>query len=136
MQSASAAWPVGKVSGVVDSNVGDSGIAYSNPETSGTTAEPAAAIRSAADQEVHRKAQRFARLLVDEIKLYNKSEVSEGRKNKDLFDRLKDVIEKSEITYQKRYGNTVAASGNYFHDELIRSLADGDAASMGGNFSL
>ena len=53
------------------------------------------------DADVHRKAQRFARLLVDEIKLYNQVKVSEGRKNKDLYDRLKEDIEKSRITYQE-----------------------------------
>jgi hypothetical protein len=86
------------------------------------------------DQEVHRKAQRFARLLVDEIKLYNQAKVSEGRKDKDLYDRLKDTIEKSRVTYQKRYGNTVAASANYFQHEIIRSLAEDDVSIMGANF--
>jgi hypothetical protein len=89
---------------------------------------------SAEDQDVHRKAQRFARLLVDEIKLYNQAKVAEGRKNKDVYDRLKEVIDKSRGTYQKRYGNTVAASGNYFHHEIIRSLAEDDLSIMGSNF--
>ncbi len=86
------------------------------------------------DQEVHRKAQRFARLLVDEIKLYNQAKVSEGRKKKDLYDRLKETIEKSRSTYQKRYGNTAAASANYFQHEIIRSLAEDDLSIMGANF--
>ncbi len=86
------------------------------------------------DQGVHRKAERFARLLVDEIKLYNQAKVAEGRKNKDLYDRLKEAIEKSRGTYQKRYGNTVAASGNYFQHEIIRSLAEDDVFIMGANF--
>ena len=86
------------------------------------------------DQGVHRKAERFARLLVDEIKLYNQAKVAEGRKNKDLYDRLKEVIEKSRGTYQKRYGNTVAASGNYFQHEIIRSLAEDDLSILGANF--
>jgi hypothetical protein len=86
------------------------------------------------DQDVHRKAQRFARLLVDEIKLYNQAKVAEGRKNKDLYDRLKEVIDKSRGTYQKRYGTTVAASGNYFQNEIVRSLAEDDLSIMGSNF--
>ncbi len=86
------------------------------------------------DQGVHRKAERFARLLVDEIKLYNQVKVAEGRKNKDLYDRLKEAIEKSRGTYQKRYGNTAAASGNYFQHEIIRSLAEDDLSVMGANF--
>ena len=89
---------------------------------------------SAEDQDVHRKAQRFARLLVDEVKLYNQAKVAEGRKHKDLYDRLKEAIEKSRGTYQKRYGNTVAASGDYFQHELVRSLAEDDASVMGANF--
>jgi hypothetical protein len=86
------------------------------------------------DADVHRKAQRFARLLVDEIKLYNQAKVSEGRKNKDLYDRLKEDIEKSRATYKKRYGNTAAASADYFQVELVRSLAEDDVSIMGANF--
>jgi hypothetical protein len=84
--------------------------------------------------DVHRKAQRFARLLVDEIKLYNQAKVTEGRKHKDLYDRMKDDIEKSRSTYQKRYGNTAAASANYFQQEVVRSLAEDDVTIMGANF--
>ena len=86
------------------------------------------------DADVHRKAQRFARLLVDEIKLYNQAKVAEGRRNKDLYDRLKEDIDKSRGTFQKRYGNTAAASGEYFHNELLRSLAEDDISIMGSNF--
>ncbi|MBZ5721903.1 MAG: hypothetical protein LAO03_16135 [Acidobacteriia bacterium] len=86
------------------------------------------------DAEVHRKAQRFARLLVDEIKLYNQAKVAEGRKNRDLYDRMKEDIEKSRATYLKRYGNTAAAGADYFSHELVRSLAEDDTSLMGGNF--
>jgi hypothetical protein len=86
------------------------------------------------DAEIHRKAQRFARLLTDEIKLYNQAKVAEGRKHKDLYDRLKEDIEKSRVTYMKRYGNTVAASGDYFNAEVIRSLAEDDISLLGQNF--
>src|SRR5579862_2184148 len=86
------------------------------------------------DADTHRKAQRFARLLVDEIKLYNQAKVAEGRRNKDLYDRLKEDIEKSRSTFQKRYGSTAAASGDYFNQELIRSLAEDDVTLLGPNF--
>lgn len=86
------------------------------------------------DADVHRKAQRFARLLVDEIKLYNQAKVAEGRRNKDLYDRLKEDIEKSRTTFQKRYGSTAAASGDYFQKEVLRSLAEDDLSVMGANF--
>ncbi|HXJ88827.1 MAG TPA: hypothetical protein VMS18_18560 [Candidatus Binatia bacterium] len=86
------------------------------------------------DADTHRKAQRFARLLVDEIKLYNQAKVNEGRRNKDLYDRLKEDIDKSRATFQKRYGSTAAASGDYFQREVVRSLAEDDLSVMGANF--
>jgi hypothetical protein len=89
---------------------------------------------SAEDADVHRKAQRFARLLMDEIKLYNQAKVAEGRKNKDLYDRLKEDIDKSRSTYHKRYGNTAAANADYLTNELIRSLAEDDVSLLGPNF--
>jgi hypothetical protein len=86
------------------------------------------------DAEVHRKAQRFARLLIEEVKLYNQAKVAEGRKNKDLYDRLRDDLEKSKAAYYKRYGQTVAASADYFNQELIASLAEDDVSLLGPNF--
>jgi hypothetical protein len=71
---------------------------------------------------------------MDEIKLYNQVKVAEGRKHRDLYDRLKEDIEKSRVTYQKRYGNTAAAGADYFNQELIRSLAEDDVALLGNNF--
>jgi hypothetical protein len=89
---------------------------------------------SAEDADTHRKAQRFARLLVDEIKLYNQAKVAEGRRHKDLYDRLKDDIEKSRSTFTKRYGSSAAASGDYFQKEVVRNLAEEDLSIMGANF--
>jgi hypothetical protein len=99
----------------------------------GVAADPFAGL-SPEDADTHRKAQRFARLLVDEIKLYNQAKVNEGRRNKDLYDRLKEDIDKSRATFQKRYGTTAAASADYFQKEVVRSLAEDNLAVMGANF--
>jgi len=107
------------------------------PSAAAAAPAPAAdpfANMSPEDADVHRKAQRFARLLVDEIKLYNQAKVAEGRKNNDLYDRLKEDIEKSRGTFQKRYGNSAAAGADYFSQEIVRSLAEDDASIMGANF--
>jgi hypothetical protein len=114
-------------------------VAQAEPVVSAAAAAPAPAADpyanlSPEDADVHRKAHRFARLLVDEIKLYNQVKVSEGRKHKDLYDRLKEDIEKSRATYQKRYGNTAAGGADYFSQELVRSLAEDDTSIMGANF--
>jgi hypothetical protein len=97
---------------------------------SGTTAAPASE-----EDELHKKAKRFAKLLVEEIKLYNQSKVSEGRQHKDLYDRLKIDIEKSRATYDKRYAESAVASADYFTQELVRILADNDVSLMGAGFS-
>jgi hypothetical protein len=103
-------------------------------ETPREAAVGSAAGPSPEDAETHQKAQRFARLLVDEIKLYNQAKVVEGRSQRNLYDRLREDIEKSKATYEKRYGSTAAANGDYFNRELVRSLAEDDASLMGNNF--
>lgn len=85
------------------------------------------------EDDLHKKARRFAKLLVDEIKLYNQVKVNEGKQNRDLYDRLREDIEKSRATYARRYGDT-PGSAKYFDQELIRVLADNDISLMGGSF--
>lgn len=86
------------------------------------------------DEELHKKAKRFAKLLVEEIMLYNKAKVAEGKQNQDLYTRLREDIEKSRATYQKRYGESTVASADYFNQELVRILADNDVGLMGTSF--
>lgn len=79
----------------------------------------------------HDEARRFARLLVSEIKLYNESKVDQGRKNKDLYDRLKEDIDRSRQMYDERIPEDVRKVSNYFYDELVRILAEGHADALG-----
>jgi hypothetical protein len=133
-QSAVSLWPSELQSSIADVEPAGAEPALAEPETVATPQPAPVAAMSPEDQDVHRKAQRFARLLVDEIKLYNQAKVAEGRQNRDLYDRLKDIIDKSRVTYQKRYGNTVASSANYLEHEIMRSLAEDDPSIMGANF--
>jgi len=79
----------------------------------------------------HDEARRFARLLVSEIKLYNESKVEQGRKNKDLYERLKEDIDRSRQMYDERIADEVRKTSNYFYDELVRILADGHGDALG-----
>jgi hypothetical protein len=76
-------------------------------------------------------ARRLARLLVSEIKLYNEKKVEEGRANLDLYDRLKDDIERSRQVYNERTPDSVRLDTNFFQDELVRILADGRPEVLG-----
>ncbi len=83
------------------------------------------------EQKAHEDAKRFARLVVSEIKLYNESKVNEGRRNKDIYERLKDDIERGRQMYSDRVAAPVRDVTNYFYDELVRILAGGDAGALG-----
>ena len=83
------------------------------------------------DAKKHDEARRFARLLVSEIKLYNESKVDQGRKNNDLYERLKEDIDRSRQMYDERIADDVRKVSNYFYDELVRILADGRADALG-----
>lgn len=76
------------------------------------------------------EAVRFARLLVSEIALYNERAIEEGRRTKDLYQRLKDDIERSRKMYEQRFSPTQQGGTNHFRDELIRTLAGGDRSAI------
>jgi hypothetical protein len=92
---------------------------------------PAPAGVSPEEQKAHEDAKRFARLVVSEIKLYNEAKVNEGRRQRDLYDRLKDDIERGRQMYADRVPAHIRENTNYFIDELVRILAGGDAAALG-----
>jgi len=83
------------------------------------------------EQKAHEDAKRFARLVVSEIKLYNEAKVNEGRKQKDIYERLKEDIERGRQMYTDRVAAPVREATNYFYDELVRILAGGDAGALG-----
>jgi spore germination protein GerM len=88
-------------------------------------------VLSPEDQKAHEDAKRFARLVVSEIKLYNETKVNEGRRQKDLYERLKEDIERGRQMYADRVAAQVRDTTTYFYDELVRILAGGDAGALG-----
>jgi hypothetical protein len=82
------------------------------------------------ERRSHEEARRFARLLVSEIVLYNEKQAEEGRRNKDIYERLKEDIDRSLQMYEQRVSAKVRASSNYFYEELVRTLANGDVSAI------
>jgi hypothetical protein len=76
-------------------------------------------------------AQRFARLLISEIKLYHEAQVDEGRRARDLRQRLHTHIERARQLYEERVPSDLRARTDYFEQELVRTLADGDPILLG-----
>ena len=86
------------------------------------------------EKRMHNDARRFARLLVSEIKLYNEQKVRDGRLEGDLYGRLREDIDRSRQMYDKRVAPPVASRYDYFHQELVNTLAEGDPSKLGGDY--
>jgi hypothetical protein len=82
-------------------------------------------------EAAHDEARRLARLLVSEIQLYNQDQVDEGRRNRDIYERLRDDIDRSRQLYEDRVDDEIRESTDYFYQELVRQLAAGDAKALG-----
>ncbi len=100
----------------------------------GQDAELPVEVHGEEERRLHNDARRFARLLISEIKLYNEQKVAEGRSEHDLYDRLREYIDRSREMYDKRVKAEVAARYDYFHGELVNTLAEGDASKLGANY--
>ena len=83
------------------------------------------------EESLHDEARRLARLLVSEIKLYNEEQVEEGRRGRDIYERLKEDIDRSRQMYEERVDERVRNKTDYFYQELVRILAAGDAKALG-----
>lgn len=94
-------------------------------------APPMVVPRSPEDERKHEEARRFARLLVSEIRLYNEQVVQDGKQNRDIYLRLREDIDRSREMFEQRVSAEVRAQNNYFYDELVRILADGDPDALG-----
>jgi hypothetical protein len=64
---------------------------------------------------------------VSEIKLYHEPAVIAGRLEGDLGARLGGEIARARLLYDQRVPPHVRQHADYFHDELVRTLANGNA---------
>jgi hypothetical protein len=76
-------------------------------------------------------ARRTARLLVAEIRLFHEPAVDEGRRDRNLLSRLAPEIEKARQAYNEQVPAAVRGHADFFHLELIRTLAGGDPSLLG-----
>jgi len=88
----------------------------------------------ATERDMHLRAQRFARVLVADLQLYRAQEIREGRKERDLYGHLKEEIDKSRDVYYRKFGQSYTAGIDYFHMELVRTLAGEQEALLGPDY--
>lgn len=76
-------------------------------------------------------ARRYAKLLVSEIKLYHESAVAQGRRDANLLQRLRQEVDRARTLYDDRVPPSVRTRADYFDEELVRTLANGDRRLLG-----
>lgn len=85
------------------------------------------------DQEVHAKAQRFARVRVAEMRLYQAQAVRQGREQARLFMALRGEMERGRAQFKHEF-LTIPSMIDYFHLELVRTLANDDPSLLGDEY--
>jgi hypothetical protein len=86
---------------------------------------------STEEQELHRRANRVAKVSMQDIKMLHPDKVRQGRENKDLCIRLKDDIEKAHREYDRRFKPIMDHPVDYFYRWMVEILAEGDASALG-----
>ena len=86
---------------------------------------------SAEGQELHRRANRVAKVSMQDIKMLRPEQVRQGREKKDLCIRLKDDIEKAHREYDRRFKPIMDHPVDYFYRWMVEILADGDPHALG-----
>ena len=111
----------------VSGSAGASGTRSAGPAAS----SPGTSAMMQMTDSVAEAARRTARLLVSDIRLFHEPAVSEGRRQRNLLERLAPEIARAREAYNDQVPAVVRSETDYFHQELIRTLAGGDATLLG-----
>ncbi len=89
---------------------------------------------SPTDRQLHLRAQRFARTKVAEIRLHRPDAVKAGRAQGDLYSALREPIDEGREEFRKTFVTASPTMVDYYHLELVRTLANDNAAWLGGKY--
>jgi hypothetical protein len=82
-------------------------------------------------QELHRRANRIAKVSMQDVKMLRPVDVALGREHKDLCIRLRDDIEKAHREYDRRFHAIMDHPVDYFYDWMVEILGGGDPQTLG-----
>jgi uncharacterized damage-inducible protein DinB len=83
------------------------------------------------EQELHRRANRVAKVSMQDIKMLRPEDVALGRAHKDLCLRLREDIEKAYREYDRRFQSILGHPVDYFYDWMVEILGGGDPTALG-----
>jgi hypothetical protein len=87
-----------------------------------------------AEQQLHLRAQRFARVQVAHMRLNHAEAVQVGRGRRDLYKALRFSIEESRQAFRDQFFSSCPSMVDYLHLELTRTLANDDADLLGSDY--
>jgi hypothetical protein len=99
-----------------------------SPEVSTWDAMPAA------EQQLHLRAQRFARVQAAEMRLYHAELVQTGRTHRNIYERLRQPIDSARESFRAQFFANCPTMVDYLHLELTRSLANDDTDLLGSSY--
>lgn len=82
-------------------------------------------------QDLHRRANRVAKVTMQDIKMYKPDDVKLGRKNNDICVRLREDLDKAKKDYDRRFKPILDHPVDYFYKWLVEILAEGDPGKLG-----
>ncbi len=102
-------------------------------EASASAAAPAFDVASLPPdvQDLHRRANRVAKVAMQDIKLLRPKDVRLGREHKDICHRLRSDIDKARKEYDRRFRAILDHPVDYFHRWMVEILAEGDSEALG-----
>jgi hypothetical protein len=86
------------------------------------------------EQELHHRAQRFARIRMAELVLRRMSAIRQGRASKNLYITLKDEIDAGRQAFRRQFIETCPSMVDYYHLELLKALAKDDSTLLGPGY--
>jgi hypothetical protein len=87
----------------------------------------------AAEQAIHLRAQRFARVQVAEMRLLHGEAIQAGRNRRNLYEALREHIDSAREAFRTRFF-TCPSMVDYLDLELTRALANEDAEILGHSY--
>jgi hypothetical protein len=87
-----------------------------------------------AEQQIHLRAQRFARVKVARMRLEEPGPVERGRARHSLYRELRPQIDQARQELRDTFFNACPSMVDYLHLELIHTLAHDDAELLGEDY--
>ncbi|MGI8991590.1 MAG: hypothetical protein ACR2I2_18660 [Bryobacteraceae bacterium] len=86
------------------------------------------------DQALHLRAQRFARVKAAELRLYHADALRDGRERGELYRAVRPEIDAARAEFYREFIGASPTMVDYFHLELLRSLAHEDDRLLGPEY--